>query len=459
MEISGPGCRFPDVAFGSVSRKFLVVWADYNAGRIFGRLMTGDGTMSAGPFAISEAEFGALYPAVAFNTITNEFLVTWDDAGDRGGVIFAQRVRGADGALTGNNFAIGSIFGGIRSAVASSPHGYLVVYWGPGNPDIEIYGQRVTAAGALLGSNFNISNDGVFSGYPAVSHASLGDQFLVTWDNEDGNIHGRRLDASNGALVGNPLIITSGGAKDRSCAAYDSVNNRWLVQFNDNANPGYSYDQFGRLVAIDGTLSGGLLPLAHSMAFEGDTQFGGDVAFDPLARRFFSSFGTDTGMGGQESLNTGAPVGSQITLGTGFYTSLNVWDDLFMKIDTAANTTEFFFNGQSFGALSHGTAATAIAGAIRLERLDRTTAGSDFIEFDNLAVGAVDSSPLRFSVARQGGQFVLAWPATGTGAALQTSLDLVTWNAITDPLVTANCKTTYGAATSPDARFFRLRRR
>ena len=37
------------------------------------------------------------------------------------------------------------------------------------------------------------------------------------------------------------------------------------------------------------------LPVAHTAAFEGDTQFGGDVAFEPGARRFFSSFGTDTG--------------------------------------------------------------------------------------------------------------------------------------------------------------------
>jgi hypothetical protein len=36
--------------------------------------------------------------------------------------------------------------------------------------------------------------------------------------------------------------------------------------------------------------------LAHTPGFEGDTQFGGDVAFVPGSQRYYSSFGTDTGM-------------------------------------------------------------------------------------------------------------------------------------------------------------------
>jgi len=77
------------------------------------------------------------------------------------------------------------------------------------------------------------------------------------------------------------------------------------------------------LVDTAGRLIGGPVPIAHTASFEGDTQFGGDVAFEPVARRFFSSFGTDTGMGGQETLASVAQVGPQVVIGTGFYTSLN----------------------------------------------------------------------------------------------------------------------------------------
>lgn len=324
FEISGPGCRFPDVAFGTVDNQYLVVWPDYGVGGIHGRFVTANGAVNGGVFPISEAPYGALYPAIAYNTASNHFLVTWDDAGQRGGVIYGQRVRASDGSMVGPNFPIGSRYGGIRSAVAWSPVSacYLVVYWGPA-PEIDIYGQRVSGAGELIGGNFNISNDAIFSGYPAVAWGASGNQFLVTWDNEDGNIYGRRVDAATGALLGTTIHVTSGIGKDRSCVAYDSVNQRWLVQYNDGANAGFSYDQFAQLINADGTLFGTSFPVAHTSAFEGDTQFGGDVAFVPGPRRFFSSFGTDSGMGGQESSSTGVPIGPQLVLGTGFYTSLN----------------------------------------------------------------------------------------------------------------------------------------
>jgi hypothetical protein len=324
FQISGPGCRFPDVAYSSASRNYLVVWADYNVTRIFGRLVSDAGVPVGGAVPITEAPYGGLFPAVAYNATNDEFLVTWDDFGRRGDVIHGQRVRASDGVLVSTNFPIGSIGGGIRSAVAWSPvnNAYLAVYWVPAGT-IEVYGQRVAANGALLGGNFNISNDGPFSGYPAIAWGSSGNQFLVTWDHDDGNIRGQRIAAANGAPLGSVITVTSGGAKDRSCVAYDSVNLRWLVQFNNGANAGFSYDQYGQLINSDGSLSGASLPIAHTPGFEGDTQFGGDVAFAPKPRRFLSSFGTDAGMGAQESFASGAPVGAQVVLGTGYYTSLN----------------------------------------------------------------------------------------------------------------------------------------
>jgi hypothetical protein len=106
--LSGPGCRFPDVAFGTVSGKYLVVWTDYNVSRIYGRFVADTGVPGGAAFPLSDAGFGALYPAIAFNASNNEFLVTWDDAGGRGGVIYGQRVSGSDGALMGTNIAIGT---------------------------------------------------------------------------------------------------------------------------------------------------------------------------------------------------------------------------------------------------------------------------------------------------------------------------------------------------------------
>src|SRR2546425_1422453 len=81
FEISSSGCRLPAAAFSTASRKSLVVWADYNVTRIAGRLVTDEGAVAGAIFEISEAPFGGLYPAGAYNAANDEFLVTWDSFG------------------------------------------------------------------------------------------------------------------------------------------------------------------------------------------------------------------------------------------------------------------------------------------------------------------------------------------------------------------------------------------
>jgi len=140
----------------------------------------------------------------------------------------------------------------------------------------------------------------------------------------------------------------------------------------------------------------------------------------------------------------------------------DAWDDLFVKIDTTANTSEFFFNGNSFGAISHGTGPSATAGAIRLERLDRTTAGNDFILFDNLTVGGIDTMPPRLSMTRLGNQLQLSWPATGMGAILQTTADLAVtpvWSGVTNSIVTTNSQSVFTTNILAANGFFRLQKR
>jgi hypothetical protein len=138
-----------------------------------------------------------------------------------------------------------------------------------------------------------------------------------------------------------------------------------------------------------------------------------------------------------------------------------IWDDLYIKIDTVANTSEFFFNGISYGAISHGVTPSATVGAVRLERLDRATAGNDFILFDNLTVGALDITPPRLTLTRTGNQLLLSWPASGRGATLQTTTSLtppVTWNPITNSVQISNGQSALTTAISTGKRFYRLRK-
>ncbi|MDO8587368.1 MAG: hypothetical protein Q7T82_10035, partial [Armatimonadota bacterium] len=317
--VSGAGCRFPDVAYDSVDGKYLVVWPDYNysPGRIFGRFVSNAGANIGSPFQISDGTVYALYPTLAYNSTNNEFLVTWDD-GRGPDKIAGQRVRGSDGALLGGNFTIGTTPGGRSSVAWSSTSNcyYVVYYLAAGN--VDVFGQRVSNAGTLLGSEKNISNDTAYSGYPSVGYGSSGNQFLVTWDHSDftSPIHGQRIDAATGNAVGGVFSVTSLGYEDRSSVTYDNVNNRFMVQCNEQGNPGYSYDQYGQLVNTDGTLYGGFIPIAHTASFEGETLLGGDVAYTGGARRYFSIFQQDSNMAGQEVLPSGALPGGPVILGT-----------------------------------------------------------------------------------------------------------------------------------------------
>ncbi len=64
------------------------------------------------------------------------------------------------------------------------------------------------------------------------------------------------------------------------------------------------------------------------------------------------------------------------------------WDSLVVKINLAANTSEFTFNGTTIGTLSHAvTGASDTLGRIWFERIDNFAAAGHYIYFDDLMVG------------------------------------------------------------------------
>ena len=345
FNISGGGMWWANVGYDSVDQKYLVIWSDYNVGGIvFGRFVSNGGAVIGNPFQIADGSSFALYPDIAYNSTNNEFLVTWDGASGIG----AQRVRGSDGALLGGNFTAVPIPGLGRSSVAwsATSNTYLVVaYYAAGV--VDTYGRLLSNTGAYLTGDINITNDVYYSGYPSVAWASSGNQFLVTWD-FDGYIDGQRINATNGAFVGGRIPV-SRLISDRSTIAYDSVNSRWLVQFNYN-QAGFSYDQYGQLVNTDGTLYGGPLPLAHSTAFEGDTLLHCALSFAPgYGGRFFSSFiYGDYGMGGQELYATGAAIGPELILSYGVGGACN------SAADTVLNRFLTVWNWQAGGCPIQG---------------------------------------------------------------------------------------------------------
>jgi hypothetical protein len=136
----------------------------------------------------------------------------------------------------------------------------------------------------------------------------------------------------------------------------------------------------------------------------------------------------------------------------------DIWDDLYVEIDTAAKTSEFFFNGVSFGTLYQDATSGSGVSTIRIERIDRPTTSADSVCFDQLFVGAVDMTAPRLGFRRNGGQLELTWPAARRAATLEAAAFLYppgTWAPIANPPV-ANGQFIYSTEAGTTNRFFRL---
>jgi hypothetical protein len=177
---------------------------------------------------------------VAYNPSVNEYIVVWEGDDLAGALvegeteIFGQRLDGATGTAVGmNDFRISDMgtdgdieYDAAVPAVAynSSSNQYLVAWAGEdnvgflANGEFEIFGQRIDAAGAELGTNdFRISDMGTdgdanFDAFaPAIAADPADFQYLVVWEGEDNTgtlvngefeIFGQRIDAFSGAAIG-----------------------------------------------------------------------------------------------------------------------------------------------------------------------------------------------------------------------------------------------------------------
>ncbi len=170
----------------------------------------------------------AFTPAIAYNFVDDEYLVVWQ--GDFTSAwefeIYGQRIDAATGEEIGqNDFRISDMGNDGQSqlhaldpdvAYNSTNNEYLVVWTGDDvrDSELEIYGQRLNAAGEEIGNNdFRISEmgpdgDGSFDTFsPAVAYNPAQNEYLVVWSSSDTvafelEIYGQRLEGATGAEVG-----------------------------------------------------------------------------------------------------------------------------------------------------------------------------------------------------------------------------------------------------------------
>lgn len=272
----------PAAAYNPVANNYLVTWTgdDNSAGtinnefEIYGQLITNLGA-ETGPndFRISNMgpdgneNFDAENSAIAYNSTTNNFLVVWDgdDAVNGEKEIYGQLIA-ADGTEIGSDFQISeqgpatnTAFGAQNPSLAynNQENNYLVVWQGDdnsnglANDEFEIYGQRVTAGGATVGSVFKISdmgpdgNENFDATEASIAYNSTENEYLVVWQGDDNNesvnnafeIYGQRISAGGLEIGENDFRITAVGPTnnnanflaERPDITYDKIHNRYLV--------------------------------------------------------------------------------------------------------------------------------------------------------------------------------------------------------------------------------------
>ncbi len=212
----------PDVAYNSRDFEYLIVWyGDDNTGglvdqefEIYAQLVDED-LVGVGPndYRISDVggignpAYEASLPAVAYNSLRNEYLVVWrgdDNVGglvDREFEVFSQRLDADLGGLGSNDFRLSDV-GGV------------------GDPDYDVWWG------------------------PEVAYSPILDQYMVVWAGEDdvgGQLEGEQEvfaqmltgDASTGVGPNDERISDAGGIGEISYTTYSPVvaANTWNGQF------------------------------------------------------------------------------------------------------------------------------------------------------------------------------------------------------------------------------------
>jgi hypothetical protein len=236
------------------------------------------------------------FPSLAHDPDNNQFLAVYaiDIAGelDVYGLIVDE-----NGSILKPEFPISSAAGDQSkpSVVYDAASKRFLVVWedtrNAGATGLDIFGQHVSANGSLFGDVIIISEAGESQAKPSVAFDSLNNRFLVVWEDSrsttDLDIYGQMVNADGSLFVlNNPIIISDASENQtKPSVAYDSADSRFLVAWEDNRNTGLTdLDIFGQMVNADGTLFAANNPIVISDASESQTK--ASVAYDSADSRF-----------------------------------------------------------------------------------------------------------------------------------------------------------------------------
>ena len=233
INVSNVQADDPEVAFDGSN--YLVVWGDSRGG-VYGTRVSPSGVV-LDPGGIAITNDSAQRPAVAFGGAN--YLVTWDRSPGSDYDVAGARVSPSGVVLDLNGIAIATGSEQERfSKVAFDGTNYFVVWHVSGFAQsyyTHVYGARVSQAGTVLDpAGIPISTiPDTFRSSPAIAFDGM--NYLVTWGDEragDGDIYGARVTPAGAVLdpAGVP-ISTAGDGQSQPSVVFG--NGRYFVAWED----------------------------------------------------------------------------------------------------------------------------------------------------------------------------------------------------------------------------------
>jgi hypothetical protein len=203
-----------------------------------------------------------------------------------------------NGSMIGSRIALGRT-GGIPFAGFDGTNFMLVWEDDATHHNDQIYGQRVSPSGALVGSPFTFGPTNQSQGMNGVEHLAFdGRNYLVVWDTgaahnaTNGDVYAALFSPTGSLIV--PVISISSGAIAAIAPAVAFGKTNYLVAWsNSNRRSGGTnfYDIYGEFISTNGTQgSAFIISQTTSMTYNPCR-----AAFD--GTNFFVGWNKDTGVG------------------------------------------------------------------------------------------------------------------------------------------------------------------
>jgi hypothetical protein len=251
-------------------------------------------------------------PAIAYNSVGNEYMVVWIDSRNPGtNDIFGQLVS-ATGAVVGANIPIIEFEASQNnpSIVHNSRNNEYLVAWMTQHSGAfnHGYGRLLAANGSVISNQFFISNGGLENSLaynpPANEYFYEGRNFF---GDGPAGIRGQRI-SGDGNLVGpNIGIATTGDPAPAGQVAYNPNANEYLATWRDQVD----FNLKGQRISADGVLLGNAIVIATG-SFGG--QSAASIAFDPKNNRYLAVFVSSSGISGQFISSSGELIGSNFLI-------------------------------------------------------------------------------------------------------------------------------------------------